>query len=330
MKVTLRAFYGLRPASADDLLKQGEAVVCQNAYITGNELTPINAPSTVTSLSAAGTINTIYRFGQSSASETQYWLQSNNDANIVKGPVDGDTEERTYATGLLTYPSKTKADIATVSAPYPTNSLPLGLGQPSAAPTAVVTGTATVSTSTAEQFTYVITFVTAWGEESPPSAASNSVAVQAGQTVNLSALAATAVASYPGNSTKSQSFTGKRIYRSATGSSGTARFLLVNTEGDLALATSTYADTKLTLALGNAIMSRGWLEPPDNMTCLTQMANGILAGVRVHGVFQRAWCAVRLACEVPTGCGRSRRGYGCLQPVPAGRHEAQPLRLHRP
>lgn len=275
MKVTIRAFTGMRPKVAQDLLKPGEAVTATNVLLYGGDLKPLKDTSQVTALTSANEVKSIYRFGQSSSSETTYWFQSINDANFIKGPVDNDTEERTYATGFLSYPSKTKTNIATTTPPYPTTSYPMGLMKPATAPTVAVSGSPTDANSAAESVVYVMTLVTEWSEEGPPSAASSLVSWRAGQTINLTNLATTGVASYTGNADKAQNYTFKRLYRSATGSGGTAKFLFV---AELPLATTSYNDTATTSSLNESLRSRYWLEPPDDMKGLTQMANGILAG----------------------------------------------------
>lgn len=279
MKIVLRAFTGMRPVVATDLLRPGEAVTATNTILNGGDLAPFNTLLDVTTLTSTPDVKTIYRYGQEQVSESNFWFQATTDANFVKGPVDGDTEERTYYSGTLAYPAKTKADIATTAPPYPTTSYPLGIHKPAAAPTVAVSGTATDPNSAAETVVYAMTYVTSWGEEGPPSVASSTVTWRAGQTINLTALSTTGTPSYSGNSNKGLPLVvSKRLYRSATGSSGTARFLLVNTEGDIALATTTYNDTKATANLGEAMRSRYWVEPPDGLLGLTQMANGILVG----------------------------------------------------
>lgn len=279
MKLTVRAFQGIKPVSATDLLKPGEAVVAQNVVLQGGDLDPLKATLKVADLtSTASTVKAIYRFNQAGASDTLYWFQSNNAANFVKGPIDGDTEERTYFTGHLNYPAKTKSGLATAGTPYPFTSPPMGLYKPASAPAAAVTGTPTDATAVAEDVCYVMTLVTDWGEEGPPSAVSNIVSWRPGQTIQLT-LATSGVPSYPTNEVKSgTNYTKKRIYRSATGSSGSATFLLVNTDDNLAYATGTYADSHTTASLGEALKTTGWIEPPDDMLGLCQMANGMLAG----------------------------------------------------
>jgi hypothetical protein len=279
MKVKIRAFTGMRPVVAPDLLRPGEAVTATNTLLTGGDLAPYNAPLQTIALTSGTPLQTIYKYGQLNSSETDFWFQSTNDVNFVKGPVDGDTEERTYFTGHLAYPAKTKADLATTSPPYPTTSYPLGIHKPASALTTTVTGTATDPDSVAETVVYVTVFVTSWGEVSSPSEPSAPVSFRAGQSIELTNIPQSGTPSYPGNSSKGVPLVvGKRIYRSATGSSGSARYLLVNTEGDIALATTTYSDTKSTANLGESLLSRYWVEPPDGMVGLTQMANGVLAG----------------------------------------------------
>ena len=265
----------MRPVVAQDLLKPGEAVSAINTLLTGGDMMPYNQPLQTLALTSVSPVLSIYRYGQTNTNETQYWFQSTNDANFVKGPIDGDIEEKTYFTGHLAYPAKTKNTIATTATPYPYGSVPMGLKKLSSAPTLAVSGTATDPASTPESVVYVVTLVTDWGEEGPPSDATALVSWRVGQTITLT-MSTSTVTSYPGNSDKSgQTYTHKRIYRSATGSSGTARYLFV---AQVTMATTTYADTKLTANLGEALPSKGWVEPPDDMLGLTQMANGMLAG----------------------------------------------------
>lgn len=110
--IRLRAFGGMRPARAADLLSPGEAQSASNVKLQGGDLEPFKGVSAVTTLASVGTVRSIYRYGQESSSETEFWFESTSDMDYVKGPVDSDTEERTYFTGGA-YPAKTKADIAT-------------------------------------------------------------------------------------------------------------------------------------------------------------------------------------------------------------------------
>ena len=104
---------------------------------------------------------------------------------------------------------------------------------------------------------YVYTFVTAYGEEGPPSPASTVITTDDNQTVNLSNLE---TSSGKSNTNLSK----KRIYRSNTGSNTTA-FQFV---AEVTLATSTYADTSNNNELAEIIPSTTWIAPPDDDTSL--------------------------------------------------------------
>jgi hypothetical protein len=270
MKGGVSTFMGMRPAVTPDLLQPNESQLALNCKFRSGSLEPflgLGTPGAGVTF-AGGVVKTIYRFGQSSSSEVLYWFQFTTDVDVVKGAVDGDTEERTYWTDG-TYPKKGTAAMVTTSTPYPSSSLRMGLPAPATALTATVSGTATNASDPAETVTYTYTYVSSWGEEGPPAPASTSVNWKPGQTINITAMAVGPGGAY--------SLSGKRIYRSATGSQST-KFQLVNTEGDVAIATTTYTDTKLTAVLGEVLPTTGWLEPPDNMIGLTAMANGIMAG----------------------------------------------------
>ena len=268
MKGAVREFFGMRPSATVDLLALGEAQAAVNCKFRSGSLEPFLGLSSPGVAFSGGTVRTIYRFGQTSSSEVLYWFQFANDVDVVKGPVDNDTEERTYWTDG-TYPKKTNAALATSAAPYPTNSYRMGLPAPATALTATVTGTPTNAADPAETVTYTVTYISAWNEEGPPGPASVSVSWKPGQSISITALPTAPGGAY--------SITGKRIYRSATGSQST-KFQLVNTEGDVAIATTTYSDTKLTAVLGETLSTTGWIAPPDTLIGLTAMANGILAG----------------------------------------------------
>lgn len=280
MKITIRQFGGMRPVVAQDLLQPGEAVSAINTLLTGGDMVAYNTPTQVVALTSTNPVLSIYRYQaditDNNNNETTYWFQHTGEARWVKGSIDQDTEYKTYATGHLAYPSKTKNTLATASAPYPTTSRPMGLQKPTAMPTPTVTGTATNPSDPAETVVYVMTLVTDWNEEGPPSDASGAVSWRPGQSISLTSLPVGGTPSYPGNASRSQTYTKRRLYRSATGSSGSARYLFVAEIGDM--VTTTYTDTKTTAALGNALATRDWLEPPDDMLGLTQMANGVLAG----------------------------------------------------
>jgi hypothetical protein len=125
---------------------------------------------------------------------------------------------------------------------------------------------------------YVYTFVSAYGEEGPPSAASTVITTDDNQTVSLSNLQTGT------DKLNSNLGTGavKRIYRSNTGSNTTA-FQFV---AEIAMATTTYSDVSSNADLAEVIPST-YIAPPDDdsstypdgpMKGLTALPNGVLAG----------------------------------------------------
>lgn len=269
MHLKVRVFAGMRPQKSVDLLQPGEAVTAVNTRLTGGDLEPyrgLGVPGAGVTFAGAPVLS-MYRFGQLNPSEVQFWLQSAVDADYVKAMVDGDTTERTFWTDGI-YCKKTNATLATGSAPYPTSFYRAGIPAPAGTPTVTVTGTPTRSADPVETVIYCYTYVSVWGEEGPPSPASAYARWQPGQTLNVSGMSSAPTGNY--------NITGKRLYRSATGTSGT-QFQLVNTT-DLSVAVTGYTDTATTSTLSEALITTGWVEPPDNMLGLCAMANGIMAG----------------------------------------------------
>lgn len=127
---------------------------------------------------------------------------------------------------------------------------------------------------------YVYTFVSAYGEEGPPSAASTVITTDDNAVITVSNLS---VAPVKSNCNFSQSSGTKRIYRSNTGSNTTA-FQFV---AEVSMATASYDDTSSNDQLAEIIPSTFWIAPPDDdsstypdgpMKGLTAMPNGVLAG----------------------------------------------------
>lgn len=126
---------------------------------------------------------------------------------------------------------------------------------------------------------YVYTFVSAYGEEGPPSAASTVVTTDDNQIITISGLETT--------SSKTNGNFGagavKRIYRSNTGTNTTA-FQFV---AEVSMATTSYSDTSDNVDLEEIIPSTYWIAPPDDDTTLypdgpmkglTALPNGVFAG----------------------------------------------------
>ncbi len=124
---------------------------------------------------------------------------------------------------------------------------------------------------------YVYTFVSAYGEEGPPSAASTVVTTDDNRKVVVSGLET----SVSGTGRTNTNLSKKRIYRSNTGSNTTA-FQFV---AEVTLATTSYTDTSDNDDLAEIIPSTYWIGPPNEDTSL--YADGPMKGLVAmpYGVF---------------------------------------------
>ena len=207
------------------------------------------------------------------------WLEwSEDNVSVVPGPIPGDTTDRLYFTGD-DYPRVgAVSTLVSGSSGYPVNSYRLGVPAPSNAPTTTKSGTAT-TTATPSDVSYVYTFVTATGEEGPPSSPSGVIELTDSESV--------AVAMPSSNNTSGNYNFGsgalKRIYRSNTGSTNTQFQFLAQ----VAYSAVTYTDTTDAANLGEILPSGDWIGPPNDDTALypdgplqglIPLAQGTMAG----------------------------------------------------
>ena len=142
----------------------------------------------------------------------------------------------------------------------------------------VANGVALGGNSDAEldyETSYVYTFVSAYGEEGPPSPASTVITTDDNMTVAISGLETS-------TSITNTNLSKKRIYRSNTGSNST-QFQFVT---ELVLSATTYTDVSKNSELAEVIPSSTWIAPPDDsalypdgpMKGLLALGNGTFAG----------------------------------------------------
>ena len=157
-------FSGIAPAISPRLIADQFAQVAENVDFESGRLVP------TTDDSAAFTLQNALRRSIYYYRDTN-WLEWNEDGvKAVPGPIPGDTLARLYFTGD-DYPRMgTAATIVAGSTGYPANSYRLGVPAPANAPLTEKTGTPD-ATQTPDDVSYVYTFVTAFGEEGPPSPA---------------------------------------------------------------------------------------------------------------------------------------------------------------
>lgn len=116
---------------------------------------------------------------------------------------------------------------------------------------------------------YVYTFVNDLGEESAPSLPSSTIKRPDGVSV-----AVTTATLIPSGISSTYGITTKRIYRAATGNTGTVfRFV-----AEIALETEIYEDVLTDAQLGEVLESDEFDLPPDDLRGLIALPNGVLAG----------------------------------------------------
>lgn len=260
--VDITTFKGRVPRFDPSLLPSQGAQVATNCNTDRGTLRAYKGTTSVWTPTKTGTKKTIYKFGGS------FWFHWITDVNVVRGPIAGNTTERTYWTGEGV-PKVTDSSIATSGGGtnYPNNSYTLGLPAPAVAPVVTVTG-ASSDPTTAESRAYVYTYVSIWGEESAPSPTSLIVSPEPVQGVDLSSMSGAPSGAY--------NVVYKNIYRTVTGVSGTEfRFV-----AQIAVASSTYSDTipSSTVGANEVIPSIEWDMPPADMAGLVIHPGGFMAG----------------------------------------------------
>lgn len=269
MLITLANFAGVAPKLAPFMLQPNQAQVASNTRLWTGALEALPATST-TKTGINTQTKTIYRFGQDTPGDSNYWFTWNNNVHAVKGPIAGDVTERTYYTGDG-YPKVTDNSIAISSAPYPSAAYRLGVPAPGIAPMVVVNGTGD-TTETLETRAYVYTYVSYWGEEGQPSDPTLVDLYPASQTVTLT------FGSVP---TGGYNLGTIRVYRTAVGTAGTNYYFV----GELTIANTTFTDSVTGTDLGEPLPSLTWAMPPADLEGLTALPNGFLAGFTGRDIY---------------------------------------------
>jgi len=270
-------FSGIAPGVAPNLLAEQFGQIAKNIDFESGSLVPIQQEGSVdhTFTSSGSLVQSFYYYENS---VTNRWLGFNSsNVNVVEGPIPGDTYERLYWTGE-SYPkmSVQTAIEGSGSQPFPAVAYRLGVPAPDSTPSVTKTGDAD-DTVTPDDVSYVYTFVTAYGEEGPPSTPST--------TTEFTPSTQTATISIPsyGGASSAINFSKKRLYRSNTGSTNTT-FQFVK---EVPYATTSTTDSAAAATLGEVLPSSTWIGPPDDNTSLypdgplkglTPIANGVFAG----------------------------------------------------
>lgn len=278
-RLVVNSFMATLPRMSEDRLPPGFAQIAENTDLHKGTVRAFRGPGAPQELELATAIKSVYLWR---VNDTAYWFRFADDVDVARSPIADDENKRVYWTGDMRdvdeggepYPRMSYTPIAyTGGSEFPVASYRLGVPAPGLPPVAVVTG-ATEDPDTAEARFYVKTYVTAMGEEGPPSEPSLMVMVADGQSVNLSGLGLDGTDGYARNITL------QRIYRTNEGSSATS-FQFV---AELPIATTTYSDTLNGDELAEVIPSVDWYPPPPGLRGIRLMANGVMVGFRGNEV----------------------------------------------
>jgi hypothetical protein len=293
--VRIEGFAGIAPRVSDRLLPPQGATVARNAKLLTGELRGLHELKVVKDFTGLGyAVRRAFRIPTDINTPIpiqglDHWVAFQDaDVDFIRSPLANDSFDRFYWTSDSTLYSgvpkmNTKARIIAGNPAYR-----LGVPTPVAAPTVAP------AAGTSEVRAYVYTFVSAYGEEGPPS--EPTLGTGGTGTWNLSAMDTTVVNAADRNITQ------KKIYRTVPGLTGT-EFYYVAT---VALATATYADSAANdVVVQNPILeSTAFSEPPATLKGIVVHPNGFLVGFSGRDLWfsepfrPHAWpAAYVLTCE---------------------------------
>jgi hypothetical protein len=253
--IKLIGFQGEVPRIVPRLLPEAAATSAVNARLETGSLTPYRKPKFVARQTTilANTVKTIYRDSAGA------WLLWDKQVYVTPGPVAAD---RLYYMG----DGAPKMRVAGVT-------YPLAIPRPTVAPTATPSG---AGTGDIFSRVYVYTNVTTFDEETEPSPASAVINWQAGQTVTLSGIQA------PPAGTR---INRQRIYRSQTSLSGTDLYFIAERPASAA----NFVDSVPLNQQNEPIPSLDWNAPPDGLTGLIALSNGVARVLHADDGLRHRW-----------------------------------------
>lgn len=243
--IRLRGFAGEIPATEAFYLPESAAASVLNASNQTGSLTPLRGATMQEYLFGADRLS-IYLHGST-------WLGWDHETDAAPGPVATDRLYITHDNG----PPTMRAN---------GTEMPLRIPAPTTAPSIALNGT--LDTAQAEQICYVYTWVSSLGEESQPSPLSNFIMWSPGSTVTLSSMPVTPPVA-------NRLISGKRVYRALTSESGATDLYFV---AQIAATAATYTHNLATAPIADAITTKDFDPPPDNLRGLTVLPNGMMAG----------------------------------------------------
>ncbi len=137
--IIVKQFGGVSPRTPARFLQDTQAQQALNCPAWLGSLQGLPGTTKLRDMNKTDVVS-IYRFGQDTNSETDYWFEFTSDTDVVRGPIAGDVEERTFWSNGAK-PKKTNNALAlTGGTAYPINAYDLGVQRPVAPAACVVTG----------------------------------------------------------------------------------------------------------------------------------------------------------------------------------------------
>ncbi len=265
--IKIDSFGGMVPAVADKLLPDTSSSEARNAWLYSGELVGLPKSRLLHELSSP-TAGRVFRlpadYKRSGYLFDSVWMEFENaDTDVVRAPVFNDIYDRYYwasSGGAPRYNTRQRIN----------NGLPpfiLGVPSPGDLALVVLGGSGANRTTS-----YVVTYMTAYDEEGPPS---NPVTVTGFVNGNWRLTIPIPASNDVGIN---RNITSMRVYKSQTGSNGIAEFYLLY-EGPTA---TQYDDTAGNADISNrlVLVSTTWTAPPVDLQGFITMPNGIVASWR--------------------------------------------------
>ena len=130
---SIKSFGGIAPVTPPRYLQDSQAQTALNCPVFRGSIQPLTGMgSTVATLTKTGTPKSIYRFGQDTVSDNNYWFHWLQDVDVCRSQIAGDVSEWTFFTGDGG-PKATYNSLALSGSSYPNETRPLGLPAPASA-----------------------------------------------------------------------------------------------------------------------------------------------------------------------------------------------------
>src|SRR5574343_213278 len=259
--IKLEDFWGMIPRVSPRLLPTTAGTLARNTKLLNGELRGFRAIREVADLTYESfTVRRAYRieYNDQYYGEGEHWLAfDSKEVDIVRSPIVNASYNRYYWAGDGRPKYNTLQRILQGEDPYY-----LGVPAPLTAPTL------TPPAGTDETRTYVVTFVSAYGEESGPSP----------YVIGTGAAGTWSLTNLPTSVTDAafREVTRKRIYRTVVGNNSALYYLV----DEIALADTAYDDSSNDdeVVLNNTLESTTWALPPSDLEGFVVMPNGYLVG----------------------------------------------------